>query len=245
MNVPNSPGREASLQDDVRTEERLRAIAASPRGWGEIIEEFRPRLRRMVELRLNPRLRGRVDPSDVLQEAFLEASRRLDGFLAHPEVPIFVWVRFLAGQKIGDLHRHHLGRKKRDARREAGPQWATPEASSVAMADAFLHEGPSPSQIAMERERGEQLRRALDSLSDIDREVLAMRHFEGLQNQEVAEILEIGAPAASLRYARALQRLGAVLRRPDAADPSSNPQRPPGSQLSESGGPVVEPGTTT
>lgn len=179
-------------------------------GLGQFLERNRARLRRMVELRLDHRVRGRVDASDVLQEAFIEVSTRVPQYVANPEVPFYVWVRFITAQKLQEFHRRHLGRQNRDVRREVRMGGA-PEASSIALAEAFLEPGPSPSQVAMEREGWRRLLQALDGLKPIDREVVAMRHFEGLRNVDVAAILGLSKPGASQRYVRAMKRLGAAL----------------------------------
>ncbi|MEM7164741.1 MAG: sigma-70 family RNA polymerase sigma factor [Planctomycetota bacterium] len=179
-------------------------------GLGRFLEQNRARLRRMVELRLDRRVRGRVDASDVLQEAFIEVSTRVPQYLEKPDVPFYVWVRFITAQKIQEFHRRHLGRQNRDVRREVRLGTA-PEASSIALAEAFLDDGPSPSQVAMEQENWRRLLNALEGLKPVDREVVAMRHFEGLRNVDVAEILGLSKPGASVRYVRAMQRLGAAL----------------------------------
>src|SRR5687767_187110 len=85
---------------------------------GLLLNRDRDRLRRMVALRLDWRVQGRVDPSDVIQEAQLEAARRLDEYLDNPTMPFFLWLRLITGQKLAQLHRHHLGAKMRDAGRE-------------------------------------------------------------------------------------------------------------------------------
>src|SRR5438128_910673 len=102
--------------DSSDTNRLLRRAAGSDRnGLGVLLERYRNRLRRMLALRLDPRLQGRVDASDILQETYLEASARLAEYLANPTMPFFLWVRFLAGQKLVTLHRHHLGTQMRDA----------------------------------------------------------------------------------------------------------------------------------
>src|SRR6266481_3061784 len=125
------------MADDSGETERL--LAAAGRGnmadWGELLDRHRGRLRRMLALRLDPRLQGRVDPSDVLQEAYLEASARLADYLDNPTMPFFLWLRFLAGQKLVTLHRHHLGVQMRSAGREVSLyRGGMPEASSAALA---------------------------------------------------------------------------------------------------------------
>lgn len=189
---------------------------------GALLEEFRPRLRRMVELRMDPRLRARLDASDVLQEAFTEVARRLPEYRREPKLPFFVWVRFLTGQRLLRLHRDHLRTERRDAGREVrqAPGGA-PEASAATLASAIAASGVlSPSQDAAHGEQLERLRQALEELGAADREVLVLRHFEHLSNREVADVLELSEPGASLRYTRAAERFREVLRR-FVGDPSA------------------------
>ena len=116
-----------------------RAGAGDPAALGSLLEGHRRRLRRMVKLRLDPRLQGRIDPSDVLQEAYLEASRRLAEYLRDPKLPFFLWLRFLTGQKLLALRRQHLGTQARDAGREVSLfHGAMPEASSACLAAQLM-----------------------------------------------------------------------------------------------------------
>ena len=116
-----------------------RAAQGDTAGWEQLLAGHRDRLRRMVGLRLDRHLQGRIDPSDVIQEAYLEAWRRLPEYLGNPSVPFFIWLRFLTGQKLITLHRHHLGRRMRDAGREISlHEGAMPEASSAALAAQLL-----------------------------------------------------------------------------------------------------------
>jgi RNA polymerase sigma-70 factor (ECF subfamily) len=162
----------------------------------------------MVEFRMDPRLRARVDAHDVLQESFAEALARLPGYLARREVSYYVWVRFLTAQRLSQLHRRHLGALARDAARERGP---LPEGSSVA--DAIIDGGPTPSRVAIRLERAEAVLRALEELRERDREVLVLRHFEGLTNAEAAQVLGVEGSTASVRYVRALRRAREILGR--------------------------------
>jgi RNA polymerase sigma-70 factor (ECF subfamily) len=179
---------------------------------GGRLEEYRPRLRRMVALRLDPRLQGRIDPSDVIQETFLEATARLAEYLQNPAMPFFLWLRFLAGQKLVTLHRHHLGTKMRDAGREVALyRGRLPEASSAALAAQLLGRESRPSEAAVRAELKVRLQEALNSMDPLDREVLALRHFEQLSLSETAQVLGITQSGASRRYLRALQRLKEIL----------------------------------
>jgi RNA polymerase sigma-70 factor (ECF subfamily) len=166
----------------------------------------------MVQLRMDRRLQGRLDPSDVLQEAYLEFSRSLADYLRNPDVPFFVWLRFITGRKLQALHRKHLGTKIREAGREISlNQDALPQASSLTLAAQLLGRFTSPSEAAGRAELQLRVQEALNSLEPLDRELLALRHFEQLTNSEAAQILEIGEAAASSRFIRALKRLKKIL----------------------------------
>jgi RNA polymerase sigma-70 factor, ECF subfamily len=178
------------------------------RALAELFGKHRDRLRRMVELRIDARLRARLDPSDVLQEAFLDVSRDLDAYLADPKLPPLLWLRLHVGRRLTTLHRQHLGAKMRDAGMEiALYQGALPEASSAALASMLLGRHTSPTQAAERAERLLRVQEALNSLDPMDREVLALRHFEQLGRAEAAQVLGITQEAGAKRYFRALKRL--------------------------------------
>jgi RNA polymerase sigma-70 factor (ECF subfamily) len=195
------------------TEQLLRRAAEGGREeFGELLERHRQRLRRMVALRLDRRLQGRVDPSDVIQEVYLEASARLPEYLHEPTMPFFLWLRFLTGQKVLQLHRQHLGAHMRDVGREVSLyRGALPTASSAALAAQLVGHETRPSEAAVRAERKVRLQEALNSMDPLDREVLALRHFEQLSTAETAQVLNIKDAAAGKRYVRALQRLKQVL----------------------------------
>lgn len=173
---------------------------------------YRPRLRRMVQLRLDRRLQGRIDPSDVLQEAYLEVARSLADYLNNPQISFYLWVRFVTGRKLQALHRCHLGVQARDAAREVSlHRGALPQASSVSLAEQLLGRYSSPSQVVIKAELRLRVQEALNELDPIDREILALRSFEELSNTETARVLGIGEAAASHRFVRALRRLKKVL----------------------------------
>jgi RNA polymerase sigma-70 factor (ECF subfamily) len=189
-----------------------RATEGDQQAWVLLVERHRDRLRRMVALRLDRRLQGRVAPSDVLQEACLDASRRLADYAREPVMPFFLWLRTLVGQKLLDQHRRHLGAAARDAGREVSLyRGAMPETTSAALAAQLLGRLTSPSQAAIRAERKIRLQEALNSLEPFDREILALRHFEELSNSEAALVLGLDKSAASKRYARALVRLKNIL----------------------------------
>jgi RNA polymerase sigma-70 factor (ECF subfamily) len=172
----------------------------------------RDRLWKLVSFRLHPRLCGRVDADDVLQEAYLAAAGRLSHFLANPAGVFFVWLRLIVLQTLTDLHRRHLGAGRRDAHRELSlPYAAGARSTSASLAAQFLGSFTSPSGAAARAEMTACLEAAIDTMNPIDREVLALRHFEELSNQEIAEVLGIEEKAASIRYVRAIRRLKEIL----------------------------------
>jgi RNA polymerase sigma-70 factor (ECF subfamily) len=200
-------------QNSSETNRLLRRAASGDReGWGALLLRHRTRLLRLITLRLNPRLQGRIDPGDVLQDTLLEAARRLPVYLDQPRAPFYLWLRGITGYKLLELHRYHLGTEMRDAGREVSLNRAgLPEASSAALAAQLLGHDPSPDEVAERAETQARVQRALDGLSAADREILVLRHFEQLTTQEIAQLLDISAAAAGKRYVRALKKLKDVL----------------------------------
>jgi RNA polymerase sigma-70 factor (ECF subfamily) len=189
-----------------------RVATGDPAGWRWLVEEHHARLRRMVALRMDPRLQGRVDPSDVLQDTYLQAAEHLPGYLQNPSVPFFLWLRSLAAGRLSKLHRYHLGAQMRAAGREVPlDRAARPAASSAALAAQLLGREDRPSEAAARDERRWRLQEALNHMDPLDREVLALRHFEQLTSAEVARELGITEAAAGKRYLRAAAKLKAIL----------------------------------
>ena len=192
-----------------------RLPGAGERGDGslaELLERHRAKLRTMVAIRMDRRLQGRLDASDVLQEAYLEASERYKEYVRNPSMPAYLWLRFLVGQRLRIAHRQHLGVKARDAGREVTLyHGALPEANSESLAAQLLGRHTSPSMAATRAELQVRLQEALNGMDSMDREVLALRHFEQLTNAETAQVLGIQPRAASARYIRAIRRLKEIL----------------------------------
>jgi len=189
-----------------------RAAQGDQAAWGALLVRSRGRLRRMVALRLDRRLQGRVDPSDIIQEAYIDASARLAEYARQPDMPFFLWLRFLTGQRLLRVHRQHLGAEMRDVAREVSLyRGALPAATSAALAAQLLGRDTRPSEAAVRAERSIRLQEALNSMDPIDREVLALRHFEQLSNAEAARVLGLQERAAAKRYVRALKRLRLIL----------------------------------
>ena len=197
------------------------AMGSAERALVELFAQNRDRLRRMVRLRLDRRLQGRVDPSDVLQEAHIEVANRAKEYLANPAMPAFLWLRFITGQRLLATHRAHLGAQARDANLEVSlHRGAVPQATSVSLAELLLGRITSPTRAARRAEMQVRLQEILNSMDPIDREVLTLRHFEGLSNSETARVLGLTKAAASNRYMRALSRLKETLTgMPDFLDP--------------------------
>ncbi|QDU61295.1 RNA polymerase sigma factor [Planctomycetes bacterium Pan216] len=198
--------------------ESVEVIEALRTRGAEAVAEFfarhRQRLAMTVHLRMDRRIKPRVDEDDILQESCINAISRLHHYLNDPSMSFFVWLRLIVGQTLCDVHRRHLGSKKRDAGREVsirgGRQAA---ASSLSIVGMFVGQLTSPSQAAIKAELTGLLEEALEQMNPIDREVLSLRHLEELTNSEVAEVLNIEPKAASIRYIRAIGRLKGVLKR--------------------------------
>jgi RNA polymerase sigma-70 factor (ECF subfamily) len=197
--------------DDV--DELLRRAGSGDRtALGALFDRHRDRLRRMVQIRMDRRLQGRLDASDVLQEAYLEVARGLADYLRDPTMPFFLWLRVLTGRKLLALHRRHLGAQMRAAGREVSLHGgALPQASSASLAAQLLGRQATPSQEAVRAELQLRIETVLNGMDDLDREILALRHFEQLSNAEAAAALGISPAAASVRFIRALKRLRAIL----------------------------------
>jgi RNA polymerase sigma-70 factor (ECF subfamily) len=173
----------------------------------DLLVRSRPALRDFVEFHLDPRLRARVDPSDVVQETQLELVRRMDDFLRKRPMPFRLWLRKKAYERLLNLRRDHLTRARRSVLREA----VLPDRSSLILARPLLSASPSPSQRLAARELAERLSRAVENLSETDREILLLRHAEDLPFEDIACLLDIEPATARQRFGRALLRLQKVL----------------------------------
>jgi RNA polymerase sigma-70 factor, ECF subfamily len=188
------------------------AVGGSEQACRELFSRYHDRLKRMVHLRLSRRLQGRIDEEDVLQEAYLDAGRKLSEYAADPKLPFFLWLRHLAGLKLAEFHRRHLGAQLRDADREVTlHRGALPEADSMSLAAQLLGSITSPSQAAIRAEVRLRVQEVLNSMDPVDREVLALKHFEQLSTSEIAEVLGLSKAGAGHRYLRAIKRLREIL----------------------------------
>ena len=201
------------MSADTRTDEELLDAARNcdEGALAALVERHRDRLERMVRLRMDRRLQGRVDPADVVQEAYLAARGKFAQYSADPRLPFFLWLRLEVGQKLVDVHRFHLGAQMRNVGQEVSlHQGALPQVTSLALAEHLQGKLTTASQAAMRAEVKLRVQEALNSMDPQDREVLILRHFEELSNAETAEILGIKPSAAVNRYVRALKRLKGV-----------------------------------
>lgn len=200
-NNPGSP-------DD--TEIVLRQAAGGDKSaLADLFERHRKRLRGMVRLRLDARLQGRVDPSDVLQEAYMDLADKLPAYVSDSApLPFYLWLRLVVGERLLRIHRHHLGAAMRDAGREVRLyRGALPQASSISLAAQLLGRMTSASEALNRAEVQLQLQAALNAMDPMDREIIGLRNFEELSNSEAAGVLGVTPQAASNRYVRAMTRL--------------------------------------
>jgi len=194
-------------------EERQLLLEGGQAALASLFSTYRDRLERIVSFRLDPRIRGRIDAADILQEAYLEVAGRLQSFLDTADVSFFVWLRQQTLQTLVDVHRRHF-RQKRDVNREIRfSSTGTMNDTSLSIAQFLIGQLTSPSQVVANAEEMQWLQEALNSMNDVDREVLALRHFEQLGNAQVAEILDLSPTAASNRYLRAAARLSEIMQR--------------------------------
>lgn len=174
----------------------------------QLFDTHRERLQRMIRLRIDRRIQGRLDSSDVLQEAYIHVFRNLSEYINAPSTSFFIWLRNIVGLKLAEVHRQHLGTQKRDAKRDVSIyRGALPAVNSVSMAAQLLGQLTTPSQIAVKTEMRLRLQEVLDSMDEVDREIIALRHFERLNSQETADVLQMSKSGASSRYIRAMKRL--------------------------------------
>jgi RNA polymerase sigma-70 factor (ECF subfamily) len=200
---PNSP----------ETQELLNQAKQGEAGAVErLLETHREPLRRMVGLRLDPALAGRVDASDIVQDVMLEVSQRLNDYLRDPAMPFHLWVRHIARDHMIDAHRRHRQAQRRSLDRE---QPIVPAAlvdkSSLELAGQFLDRELTPASAAVRQELQRRMQQAVAELDEDDREIILMRHYEQLSNQEVATALGLSEAAASMRHLRAVRRLREAL----------------------------------
>lgn len=205
----NLPSNQSKVSDDL---ELLRcARRGNPEALNVVLARYRSRLKKMISLRMNPRLRSRLDASDVIQDTLVEATRTVDQYLSNPKLSVYIWLRELANEKLIQAHRFHLNTQKRDVSREMSIYGNALSATSEAIAVQLVARDSTPSEAAVKNDRKRLLTEALEKMTPIDREVLTLKHFEHLNSKEAARILGLKHEAVKKRYIRALERLQRIL----------------------------------
>jgi len=177
-----------------------------------LMDRHRDSLRRMVQMRLDHKIQRRVDVSDVVQDVLVEANRRLQDYLANPVMPFHLWLRQIAQDRIIDAHRRHRGSARRSVDKEQPLLVAgADDHSTMQLVAQLCDPGMTPGALATQAEMVQAVERAITKLNDQDCEIIIMRHFEQLSNQEIAQALSLTEPAASMRYLRAIKRLRELL----------------------------------
>lgn len=186
-----------------------RAATGDPTACGRLFARHRDRLRRMIHVRIDAHMARRVDPSDVIQEALLQATKELPNYMQHQPISFYPWLRNITWQCLARQYRTHLGTAKRDIRREAEVE--IPDDSVMMLANVFAAPGSSVHQKIVREEMNRRVREALNELPGHDREVLLLKYLEQLSVREIAESIGISEPAVKMRHSRALQRLNRIM----------------------------------
>jgi RNA polymerase sigma-70 factor, ECF subfamily len=173
----------------------------------QLLARHREPVRRMIDIRLDRAIARRVDASDIAQEVLLEASRRLRDYLRRPDLPFHLWLRHIARDHIIDAHRRHRLAQRRSVDREKALQAGSPDDSSIELIAQLIDRELTPATAALRKELQKRFQTVLATLDEDDREIILMRHFEQLSNQEVAAALGLTEPAASMRHLRALRKM--------------------------------------
>ncbi len=176
-----------------------------------LMDRHRDAIQRMVRMRLDQKIRRRVDVSDVVQDVLIEANRRLAGYLEDPAMPFHLWLRHITSDRIIDAHRRHRGSAKRSVDREQPLVVQGNDRSTIQLAAQLCDAEMTPAARATQAEMARHVEQAITQLADQDAEIIVMRHYEHLSNQEVALALQLSEQAASMRYLRAVRRLRGLL----------------------------------
>jgi RNA polymerase sigma-70 factor (ECF subfamily) len=190
------------------TDALLELVASGDRtATQSLLARHRERLKRMVDVYLDRRVRGRVDPSDVVQDALTNAHRRLPKYLETRPIAFYPWLRQIAWEQLEKTHRRHLKAQRRSVTREEPWELKLPNDSVYELANRLIATGTSPSRYVEQAELRRRAREALDDLPDRDREVLIFRYLEQLSMREIADLTASTEPAVKMRHLRALERL--------------------------------------
>ena len=197
---------------DSRTDDLVQqAGAGDGSAMRTLFDRHRNRLERMLDVRMDPRVRGRIDPSDVIQETLLAASKRMQKYASHLPVAFYPWLRSIAFEKLLREHERHLHAAKRSVSREQLPRFSISDQSAMQLAERFTSRGCSPSSAAIQQELRTRVREALEQLPETDRELLLLRYLEQSPSHEIAAILRTSEAAVNMRHMRAIERMRTIL----------------------------------
>lgn len=208
------------------TEDQTQQILADVRqgdadAVNRLLDRHRESIRRMIQMRLDNKIQRRIDVSDVVQDVLVEANRRLQTYLENPQMSFHLWLRQIAKDRIIDAHRRHRGSAKRSVDREMPlAVQAADDHSTMQLLDQLRDPELTPAAAATQQEMARAVERSIAALGDQDAEIIIMRHYEQLSNQEIAQALGLTEPAASMRYLRAVRRLREMLSKGTAGDNS-------------------------
>jgi RNA polymerase sigma-70 factor (ECF subfamily) len=205
MSIPE-PGCDPEIASLVRD-----AVRGDAQALRALFDRYRERLKQMVALRLDRRLSARVDPSDIVQEALADASRKLEDYSAAPPLPFYPWLYCLTAERLTQAHRRHVHSQGRGVAREEQEAVVFSDGSTLLLVDRLISRDPTPATTLVREEQRRRLLVSLEELAETDRDVLVMRYLEGLSFSEIAAILGIGESAAKMRHLRALRRVREVM----------------------------------
>jgi len=193
--------------DEIERQQLIaQAIDGNQEALASLFSMYKKQLRAMITFRMDRNLKGRVAPSDILQEAFLDLAKKLPDF-SDKQMSFFVWLRLVTHERLLQVHRQHLGTQKRDPRKEIQVDHPSHAASSIDLTAHLIGKYSSVIGKAIQKEQSVRLRTVIDQMDDHDREIIAMRVFEGLTNGEASEVLGLDKKTASKRFVRAMDKI--------------------------------------
>ncbi len=206
--------------EQIQTEQLIaQAKGGDESAVNQLMDRHRNSLRQLIRMRLDKKIQKRIDVSDVVQDVLVEANRRLQRYLADPVMPFHLWLRQIAKDRIIDAHRRHRVSAKRSVDREQ--QMAVPrgyDQSSIQLASVLGDPRLTPAAAVLQQEMSKKVEESIALLEEKDCEIIVMRHYEHLSNQEIGQLLNLTEPAASMRYLRAIRRLKQVLQEGQTGD---------------------------
>lgn len=188
-----------------------RIVAGNASAADELLQQYRARLVNMVRLRLDRRVSARLDASDIVQDALIEAYRKLPLFAESRPMPFYPWLRGIAWERVIQLHREHVGAQRRSVVREQF-SFPLPEESEMILAERLARTEPGVTTNLLQAELRSRIGAALEQVSPVSREVIVLRHLEELPFKHIEAVLGIGEAAVYSRYRRGIEQLARLLR---------------------------------